>query len=592
MKQYFKNKFALSDQGAKEMILGIAAVVAQNLSLMFPVTLLSLFCDEMLRRSISLHTEAGGAYIDGANFQGRTGFYIVGIAICLALIVLTSIWQYNTAYKATYKESAARRISLAEKLRKLPLSFFAKRDLADLTSTIMADAEVLEHAGSHQIPQYYGSIVSTLIISIGLFFFQWKMALAAVWPIPVALLIVLTSKRVQQHFYRRQTEAKICLNEGIQEFIETSRDLKSNNAEKEYLKGLDEQIDVVEKRAIGSELGTALFVVSAQMLLKFGIGTVALVGSKMLIQGDLTIMQFFCFLLVASRLYEPMSGNLINLAAINALQVNVDRMNEINNTREQEGSADFAPKGYDIVFDHAGFSYEEEKNVLTDVSFTAKQGEVTALVGPSGGGKTTVSRLAARFWDADKGKVTVGGVDVKTADPETLLGSFSIVFQDVTLFNNTVMENIRVGKKDATDEEVLAAARLANCDEFVRALPDGYDTVIGENGSELSGGERQRISIARAFLKDAPIILLDEATASLDVENETKVQGALSRLIKEKTVLVIAHRMRTVAGANKIVVLSDGRVAEQGPPEELLKQGGIFSTMVRLQTEGQNWSIA
>ena len=577
MKTYFKNKFALSDQGAKEMLLGILSVVAQNLALMFPVTLLYLFT---------------GDYIDGVNLQSKAGLYIGGIAVCLALIVITSIWQYNTAYKATYKESAARRISLAEKLRKLPLSFFAKRDLADLTSTIMSDSEVLEHAGSHMIPQYYGSIVSTLIISIGLFFFQWKMALAAVWPIPVALIIVLTSKSVQNHFSHKQRAAQIDLNEGVQEFIETSRDLKSNNAENEYLKGLDQKIDALEKRAIGSELGTAMFVVSAQMLLKFGIGTVALVGGTMLIGGNITLMQFFCFLLVASRLYEPMSGTLINLAAINALQINVDRMNEINITKEQSGSTDFAPKGYDIVFDHAGFSYEDEKTVLSDVSFTAKQGEVTALVGPSGGGKTTVSRLAARFWDADKGKVTVGGVDVSTVDPETLLGSFSIVFQDVTLFNNTVMENIRVGKKDATDEEVLNAARLANCDEFVRGLPNGYDTVIGENGSELSGGERQRISIARAFLKDAPIILLDEATASLDVENETKVQGALSRLIKNKTVMVIAHRMRTVAGANKIVVLSDGGVAEQGSPAELMQRSGIFAEMVQLQTEGQNWSIA
>ena len=577
MKEYFKNKFALSDQGAKEMISGIISVVAQNLALMFPVTLLYIFT---------------GDYIEGVDLQSRTWIYIGGIALCLALIVLTSIWQYNTAYKATYKESAARRISLAEKLRRLPLSFFAKRDLADLTSTIMSDAEVMEHAGSHMIPQFYGSIVSTLIISIGLFFFKWEMALAAVWPIPIAIIIVLTSKRVQNYFTRKQKIAQIDLNEGVQEFIETSRDLKSNNAENGYLKVLDEKIDTLEKRAIGSELGSAMFVVSAQMLLKFSIGTVALVGGTMLIGGSLTLMQFFCFLLVASRLYEPMSSTLISLALINSLQINVDRMNEINNTKEQEGTASFEPKGYDIVFDHAGFSYEDGKTVLSDVSFTARQGEVTALVGPSGGGKTTVSRLAARFWDADKGKVTVGGVDVKTVDPETLLGSFSIVFQDVTLFNNTVMENIRVGKKDATDEEVLKAARLANCDEFVRELPEGYDTMIGENGSELSGGERQRISIARAFLKDAPIILLDEATASLDVENETKVQSALSRLIKNKTVMVIAHRMRTVAGANKIVVLSDGRVAEQGSPAELLKSGGVFADMVRLQTEGQNWSIA
>ena len=577
MNRYFMKKFALSEQGAKEMIFGIVSVVAQDLALMFPVTLLYIFTGDL---------------IDGNVLRDRTALYIVGIVMCLLLIVLTSIWQYNTAYKATYKESAERRISLAEKLRKLPLSFFAGKDLADLTSTIMSDAEVMEHAGSHMIPQYYGSIISTLIISVGLFFFQWKMALAAVWPIPIALIIVITSKSVQNRFSRRQREAQIDLSDSVQEFIEASRDLKSNNAEEDYLCGLDKKIGLLEKKAIGAELGSAVFVVSAQMLLKFGIGTVALVGGSLLISGELSLMQFFCFLLVASRLYEPMSGTLVNLAAINALQINVDRINEINSTKEQEGSADFSPNGYDIVFDHAGFSYEDEKDVLSDVLFTAKQGEVTALVGPSGGGKTTVSRLAARFWDADKGSITVGGIDVKSVDPETLLGAFSIVFQNVTLFNNTVMENIRVGKKDATDEEVLNAARLANCDEFVRDLPNGYDTVIGENGSELSGGERQRISIARAFLKDAPIILLDEATASLDVENETKVQSALTRLIKDKTVMVIAHRMRTVAKANKIVVLSNGRVAEQGSPEELMKKDGVFAKMVRLQTQGQDWSIA
>ncbi len=576
MKQYFKNKFALSEQGAKEMIFGIISVVAQNLALMFPITLLYIFT---------------GDYIEGVNLQSRTGFYIGGIALCLVLIVLTSIWQYNTAYKATYKESAARRISLAEKLRKLPLSFFAKRDLADLTSTIMSDAEVMEHAGSHMIPQYYGSIISTLIICIGLFFFRPEMALAAVWPIPIALVIVLTSKRVQNHFSHRQRKVQIDLNEGVQEFIETSRDLKSNNAENEYLKGLYEKIDALEKRSIGSELGTAMFVVSAQMLLKFGIGTVALVGGTMLIGGNLTLMQFFCFLLVASRLYEPMSSTLINLAAINALQINVDRMNEINNTKEQEGLTVFEPKGYDIVFDHAGFSYENDKTVLSDVSFTAKQGEVTALIGPSGGGKTTVSRLAARFWDTTSGTITFGGKNISEIDPETLMNYYSIVFRDVTLFNNTVMENIRVGKKEATDEEVMQAARLAHCDEFVDRLPEGYNTVIGENGGELSGGERQRISIARAFLKDAPVILLDEATASLDAENETLIQSSLSRLIKNKTVIIIAHRMRTVANADKIVVISDGRSDEQGTPSELLKKDGIYAKMVKFQMESKSWSI-
>ncbi len=568
MKNYFKQKFALSDKGAKDMMLAILAVVAANFALMFPVGLLYTFTGDYFAHST----------------EENILLYVVGIGVCILLIAVTSVWQYNATFFTTYIESGIRRINLAEKLRKLPLSFFAKRDLADLTGSIMGDAEALEHAGSHQIPQYYGSIISTIIVGISLFFMHPTMAVAAVWPLPISLLIVLTSKKVQNIFTRKQVAAKIDLNEGVQEFIETSRDLKSNNAEKAYLKGLFTKISILEKRQIFSELGAAMFVVTAQMLLKFGIATVALTGSVLLVDGKLTLMQFFCFLLVASRLYEPMAATLVNLAAIHALQVNVDRMSSISACEEQSGTEVFAPKGYDIAFENIGFSYEDGKNVLSDVSFVAKQGQVTALVGPSGGGKTTVSRLAARFWDADKGRITIGGTDVKSVDPETLLSAFSIVFQDVTLFNNTVMENIRVGRKGATDAEVLEAAKLAHCDEFVKELPEGYHTNIGENGSELSGGERQRISIARAFLKDAPIILLDEATASLDVENETMVQKALSTLIKNKTVLVIAHRMRTVAGADKVVVLSDGVVAEEGTPKELLQRGGKFAEMVHMQS--------
>ncbi len=571
-----KEKFALSDKGAKDMIIAILSVVASNLALMFPVGLLYNFT---------------GDWINGTVLTDKAPLYISGIFLCLILIMLTTIWQYNTTFFTTYAESGTRRVNLAEKLRKLPLSFFGKRDLADLTNAIMTDAEALEHASSHQIPQYYGSIISTMIISVSLFFFHPQMALAAVWPIPVSLIIVITSKRVQNIFTRKQIKAKVELNEGVQEFIEVSRDLKSNNAENAYLSELNSKIDEVERRSIFSELGVAMFVVTSQMILKFGIATVALTGSGLLLKGNLSLMQFFCFLLVASRLYEPMSATLINLGAVNALQVNIDRMNSINEADEQTGSSSFNPRGYDITFDHAGFSYEDGKDVLQNVSFTAKQGEVTALVGPSGGGKTTVSRLAARFWDADQGRILIGGVDVKDIDPETLLSSFSIVFQEVVLFNNTVMENIRVGRKGATDEEVREAARLANCDEFIESLPNGFETNIGENGSELSGGERQRISIARAFLKDAPIILLDEATASLDVENESKVQSAISRLIKDKTVLIIAHRMRTVAGADKVVVLSDGTVSEQDSPEKLLKAGGLFAHMARLQTESRNWVL-
>ena len=576
MKRYMMKRFALTEKGAADMLKAIAAVTLSNIALMTPVWLLFAFT---------------GDYLNGTA-AGRWAYYLLFAAVCLVLIFLPNYWQYNATFFSTYVESGKRRISLAEKLRKLPLSFFGKKDLADLTNTIMADAETLEHASSHQIPQFYGSLISTSLICVGLFFYKWEMALAAVWPVPVAIFIVAASRKVQAHFIRRQSASKVKLNDAVQEFIETSRDLKSCNAEDSYLAELDDSIDDVEKKAIGAELGQAAFIVSAQLILKIGIGTVAVVGSALLLQGRLNVMEFFSFLLVASRLYEPMSGNLINLGMLNLLTVPVERMNEIADCPAQTGETSFCPDGYDICFEHVGFSYDQGKTVLKDVSFTAKQGEVTALVGPSGGGKTTVSRLAARFWDISKGRITVGGQDISRIDPETLMSVYSIVFQDVTLFNNSILENIRVGKKDATDEEVLAAARLANCDEFALKLPKEYQTEIGENGSELSGGERQRISIARAFLKDAPIILLDEASASLDVENETAIQEALSRLIQNKTVVVIAHRMRTVSGADKIVVLSDGTIAEEGSPAELFaREGSMFSRMAQLQAASTEWCI-
>ena len=576
MKRYMMKRFALTEKGAADMLKAIAAVTLSNIALMTPVWLLFAFTGDYLNETAA----------------GRWAYYLLFDAVCLVLIFLPNYWQYTATFFSTYVESGKRRISLAEKLRQLPLSFFGKKDLADLTNTIMADAETLEHASSHQIPQFYGSLISTSLICVGLFFYKWEMALAAVWPVPVAIFIVAASRKVQAHFIRRQSASKVKLNDAVQEFIETSRDLKSCNAEDSYLAELDDRIDDVEKKAIGAELGQAAFIVSAQLILKIGIGTVAVVGSALLLQGRLNVMEFFSFLLVASRLYEPMSGNLINLGMLNLLTVPVERMNEIADCPAQTGETSFCPDGYDICFEHVGFSYDQGKTVLKDVSFTAKQGEVTALVGPSGGGKTTVSRLAARFWDISKGRITVGGQDISRIDPETLMSVYSIVFQDVTLFNNSILENIRVGKKDATDEEVLAAARLANCDEFALKLPKEYQTEIGENGSELSGGERQRISIARAFLKDAPIILLDEASASLDVENETAIQEALSRLIQNKTVVVIAHRMRTVSGADKIVVLSDGTIAEEGSPAELFaREGSMFSRMAQLQAASTEWCI-
>lgn len=567
-------RFALSREGAKGLITATAACTVGNIALMFPVGILYFLVND---------------FINGAVPEKHCILYAVGIAAALLLIFLSEFWKYNTTYFSTYRESGKCRIRLAEKLRRLPLSFFGKKDLADLTNTILGDVATTEQMFSHYVPQFYGSIISTCIIAISLFFYDWRLSLAALWVLPVALLIVGLSKKAQNHFSKKQNEAMITVQDGVQECLETIRDLKSNNAERDYLSGLYKKIDGLESRLIKSELGAAIFVVPAQMILKLGIATTALVGGTLLINESVSLITFFMFLLVVSRIYEPMAFALQNLAALNSLQINIDRMNEINDFNEQGGKEKFAPKGYDITFENVGFAYNDDETVLENVSFTAKQGEVTALIGPSGGGKSTAAKLAARFWDADKGKITIGGIDIKDVDPEQLLTAFSIVFQDVTLFNNTVMENIRIGRKGATDEEVMEAARLANCEEFVEKLPQKWNSYIGENGSSLSGGERQRISIARAFLKNAPIILLDEATASLDAENETAIQSALSRLIKNKTVLLIAHRMRTVAGADKIVVLSDGAVSEQGDPDTLLRKNGIYARMVNLQTQSQNW---
>lgn len=575
IREKLMHKYALSEQGAADMLKAFAAVTVSDLVLMMPVSLLYFLVKD---------------YMEG-NLGARAGFYIGGVAAALVLIAITTYIQYNATFLSTYVESGVRRITLAEKLRKIPLSYFGKKDLSDLTSTIMADCARMETASSHFIPELVGACISTALVAVSLFSFDWRMALAALWVLPVSFLIVGCSGSVQKNLNKKQMDLKMACADGIQEGLESMRDLRAYNTQDDYMKGLDAKIKAVEKHAIVTELGTAVFVGSAQMILKLGIGTVALVGGSLLIKGQLDVLTFFMFLLVVSRIYDPMQVSLQNLAAIIASDVQSSRLDEILSHEVQEGSTQMNHQDYDITFSHVGFSYDTGDVVLKDVSFTAKQGQVTALIGPSGGGKTTISRLAARFWDANRGRITVGGMDISTIDPETLMSLYSIVFQDVTLFNNTIMENIRIGKMDATDEEVLAAARLAHCDEFAEKLSDGWHTMIGENGSELSGGERQRISIARAFLKDAPIILLDEATASLDVDNETMIQESLSRLIQDKTVLIIAHRMRTVAEADQIVVLKDGTVAESGSPAELEQKDGIYANMVKTQLLAGGWNL-
>ena len=569
------HKYALSKQGASDMIKAIISATISNIILMVPVALLYYLVRD---------------YMAG-NLGDKVLFYVAGCLITFVLIGISTYIQYNATFLSTYVESGVRRVTLAEKLRKIPLSFFGKKDLSDLTSTIMNDCAQMETASSHFIPELFGACISTALIAVGLFFFDWRMAIAALWVLPVSFLIVGCSGKVQKSLNKKQMVLKMACADGIQECLENVRDLQAYNTQEDYMKGLTAKIKAVEKHAIVTELGTAVFVGSSQMILKLGIATVALVGGVLLAKGELDILTFFMFLMVVSRIYDPMQVSLQNLAAVIASGVQSDRLDEILSHEVQDGTNTMKNDGYNIEFSNVGFSYETGDVVLKDVSFVAKQGEVTALIGPSGGGKTTVSRLASRFWDANRGSITVGGMDISKVDPETLMSLYPIVFQDVTLFNNTILENIRIGKMDATDEEVIAAAKLAHCDEFAEKLSDGWNTVIGENGSELSGGERQRISIARAFLKDAPIILLDEATASLDVDNETMIQESLSRLIKDKTVMIIAHRMRTVANADKIVVLKDGVVAESGTPSELDAKDGIYANMVKTQNLAADWAL-
>lgn len=572
--------YALSRQGAKDLIKGIVWSTFSFLALMFPVGVFVTLLSEILTPVLS-----------GAGAAPGLLKYIALCASALLVMFVFHWLQYGSVFIRVYSESAVRRVTLAEKLRKLPLSFFGKRDLSDLTSTIMSDCESLEHAFSHAIPQFIGALISTALIAAGLFVLDWRLGLALFWVFPVSLALVVCTKKMQNDAGRKQLKARIACADSIQECLETVRELKSYNLKQKYLAALDKKLDDAERAQVKSELTIDSFLASAQMFLRLGLASIILTGNGLVFAGGIDLFTYFIFLLAASRIYDPLSMVLANIAEVFYVKLRVERMREIENQAVQEGTTDFAVDSCDICFDHVAFSYNKDEPVLKDVSFTAKQGEVTALVGPSGSGKSTAAKLAARFWDAMNGKITLGGVDVSAVEPETLLKNYAIVFQDVVLFNNTVMENIRLRRREATDDEVIAAAKAARCGDFVQKMPQGYQTMIGENGAALSGGERQRISIARAILKDAPVILMDEATASLDAENETQVQEAISRLIKGKTVLIIAHRMRTVAGADKIVVLDKGVVAQQGAPEALMEQGGLYRRMVELQRESQAWSV-
>ena len=574
----FQRKYALTDQGVKNTKKGAFWTVIVNLVVMGGRGILYLLMYGLM-----------GTLTDGAPLPGPALF--LGLVIAFVILsFVTHLQQYHATYGLVYNEVKSTRLSLAERLRKLPLGYFGKRDLADLTETLMGDVNRMEHVWSHVLGYLYGAYISTAIIAVCLLVYDWRLTIACLWGVPVAFGLLFGTRKISARASERTKQAAIRVSDGIQEALENVREIRATNQEVRYLAGLNQKIDDHEKVTIQGELGTGIFVNAASVIMRLGVATTILAGASLILSGQIDFMLLFLFLLVITRVYAPFDQSLALIAELFVSQVSADRMNEIYNTPTAEGVERFQPKGHDIVFDHVGFAYDK-KNVLDGVNFTAREGEVTALVGPSGSGKSTCARLAARLWDVTEGTIRVGGVDISTVDPEALLTDYSMVFQDVVLFDDTVMENIRLGKRGATDEEVRAAAEAANCGEFIRRLPQGYDTPIGENGAKLSGGERQRISIARALLKNAPIVLLDEAPASLDVENETKVQGALSRLLAGKTVLVIAHRMRTVAGADHIVVLENGHVAEQGTPAELMERGGLYRRMVELQSESARWKL-
>ncbi len=574
----FQRKYALTDQGVKNAKKGAFWTVIVNLVVMDGMGILYLLMYGLM-----------GTLTDGAPLPGPALF--LGLVIAFVILsFVTHLQQYHATYGLVYNEVKSTRLSLAERLRKLPLGYFGKRDLADLTETLMGDVNRMEHVWSHVLGYLYGAYISTAIIAVCLLVYDWRLTIACLWGAPVAFGLLFGTRKISARASERTKQAAIRVSDGIQEALENVREIRATNQEVRYLAGLNQKIDDHEKVTIQGELGTGIFVNAASVIMRLGVATTILAGASLIVSGQIDFMLLFLFLLVITRVYAPFDQSLALIAELFVSQVSADRMNEIYNTPTAEGVERFQPKGHDIVFDHVGFAYDKKK-VLDGVNFTAREGEVTALVGPSGSGKSTCARLAARLWDVTEGTIRVGGVDISTVDPEALLTDYSMVFQDVVLFDDTVMENIRLGKRGATDEEVRAAAEAANCGEFIRRLPQGYDTPIGENGAKLSGGERQRISIARALLKNAPIVLLDEATASLDVENETKVQGALSRLLAGKTVLVIAHRMRTVAGADHIVVLENGHVAEQGTPAELMERGGLYRRMVELQSESARWKL-
>ncbi|SFE71726.1 ABC transporter ATP-binding protein [Peptostreptococcus sp. D1] len=569
MDKYFIKRYAMTEIGARNLKKSIFSHTILNLTKMFPPIIAFTFLFQYLGK------------VEGLEGSLKLSNYVyIGLIITMIVIMyFVARWDYVRLYNNVYEETASSRIDLANRMKKLPLSYFGKRDLTDLATTMMGDITLYEEIFSHAVPHIYSTSISTAIIALMILSYNWKLGASALWVIPISILIFSLSKRKQRKTVDKWIKASRMVFDDLQEKIEQIGEIKSYNLEEKTIKVFFDKLKNATKVKLETEFVSGISIAFAGILLKLGIVTVSIVGAGMLIAGEINVLVYIAFLLLTASIYLPIESILAFMAMINLLDGVVTRMKEIKTMPIQEGKSYMNIKNYDIEFKDVYFGYDDY-SVINGVSFTAKQGEVTALIGPSGSGKTTLTKLAARFWDIDKGKILLGGEDIGKVDPETLLKSFSIVFQDVVLFNASIKDNIKIGKKGATDEEIIRAAKIARCDEFIAKMPDGINTVIGENGERLSGGERQRLSIARAILKDAPIILMDEATASLDVENESLIQEALSELIKNKTVIVIAHRMRTIRNADKIVLLNHGKIESLGTDEELREKSDLYQYMI------------
>ena len=575
-----KRVFHLTDKGTKDLKNSIVFCIIANLTQFFPFMVLMQVMQVIISPLIR------GVAIDTSRLWLMFGF---GVLAALIYAVFYNI-EYDKTYTTAYSECTEIRVEVAEHMRKLPLSFFNRKDLSELTTNIMGDCNTIEQMISHTVPQLIANSFTVTLVCAMLAFYDWRMALSLFCVLPISVALVTLSKKVQNKLGERHVQAKLNVSDQVQEYLDGMKVVKAFGLAGEKSEALERSLRQMMKEAIVFEATAGSFATLASMVLQVGVGIVILVGVNLLTAGRIEIIPFFTFVMISTKIFAPITTILTMLPELMYFLVSTKRMQRLRTEPAMTGKTDADISSFDIELDNVTFAYNQDA-VIRDMSLTAKQNAITALVGPSGSGKSTVSRLMARFWDVNGGIIKVGGVDVKTFDPEALMQHMSFVFQDVALFNDTVINNIRIGKKDATDEEVYQAARMARCDEFIRRMPDGYDTLIGENGNTLSGGERQRISIARSLLKDAPIVLLDEATASLDPENEVLIQEAISELVKGRTVIVIAHRLKTIAGADKIIVLDEGKIAEQGTHQELIAQNGLYKKLFTIQQESLGWSV-